>query len=364
MKRRGLAVSILLAACVPQLTGAPCRTDDNCPVNQYCDGTNCQAGPPPATRVVQLVVTAPTGILPLGSTVQASATAVLQSGAQQDVTADAAWSSTDTRVAQVSNDAGSTGVVLALATGEVNVDATLGANSGSTHLVVTDAQLMSLVVTVDRPVVAVRTDVVCTAMGFFTDGTHADLSSLATWASSQPAVVSVSATPGSVGAVVALSAGTAEVSASYQHLSSSTTVTVTDASLIGVSISPLLPWVGATTTAQLVATGLFSDGTAQPLTGSVQWTVDDPSLAYFLPSLPGELQGFAPGNTDVEAQAGSLVADAPLLVSAAAISTLEVAPQLPDTVGIGGATNFTSWGTFSDQGVLDLSTQATWNSTN
>jgi trimeric autotransporter adhesin len=364
MKSSAVAVSLLLAACVPQLSGAPCHTDNNCPVNQYCDGAYCQSGAPPATRVVQLLVSTPAGILPLGATVQAAATAVLQSGAKQDVTASATWSTSDTRVAQVSNDAGSEGSVLAVATGEVDVDATLGGNSGSAHLIVTDAQLVYLVVTVDRPVVAARTDATCTSMGFFTDGTHADLSSLASWTSNQPTVASVSSSPGNVGALLALAPGTAQISASYQQLSGSTTVTVTDATLSALSIAPLVPWVSSSATLALAATGLFSDGTAQPMTGSVQWTVDDPSLAYFLPSPPGELQGFAPGSTVVEAQAGTLGAQAPLLVSSAPLESLDLSPVLPDPIGIGGATGFSVWGTFLDEGVLDLSSQASWSASN
>ncbi len=364
MKWGAAAAGFLLAGCVPHLSGAPCRADDNCPGNQFCDGTVCQAGSPPATRVLQLLVTAPAGILPLGSTVQATATAVLQSGDHQDVTADATWSSNDTRVAQVSNDAGTEGAVLAVATGEVDVAATLSSTSGSVHLVVTNAELVSLVVTMDRPVAAAHTDVVCTAMGFFTDGTHADLSSLASWTSSQPRVASVSNAAGSVGAVVALSTGTTELGAGYQQLAGSTSLTVTDATLAGVVISPLLPWVSTSTNVALQATGLFSDGSAQPMTGSVQWTVDDPSVAFFLPSVPGEVEGSSTGTTLVEAQAGPLLAQVPLLVSAAPLVSLEVSPALPGALGIEGATAFTAWGTFFDQGVLDLTAQAPWISTN
>lgn len=364
MKAFLVAAFVLATGCIPHLSGAPCRSDDNCPGIQYCDGTTCQAGTPPPTRVVQLLVTTDAGILPLGSTVQATATAVLQSGAQQDVTDAATWSSSDNRVAQVSNnDAGTAGTVLALATGEVDVSAALGANSGSVHLVVTDAELVSLLVTVNRPVVAPRTDVVCTAMGFFTDGTHADLSSLSTWTSSQPGVASVSNSPGSIGSLVALTTGSTQLSASYQKLSGFTNLTVTSANLTGVVISPLLPWVAPGAEAALVATGLFSDGSAQPMTGSVQWTVDDPSLAFFLPSPPGEVEGFAAGSTQVEAQSGPLVAQAPLLVSGAALVGLEVSPALPDPIGLGGQTAFTAFGTFADQGVLDLSTQSFWAST-
>jgi trimeric autotransporter adhesin len=359
----GVVAGLLLPGCVPHLTGAPCHADDNCPVNQYCDGTNCQAGTPPATRVVQLLVSTPAGILPLGATVQATATAVLQSGDQEDVTTTAVWSTNDTRVAQVSNDAGTQGSVLAVATGEVDVSATLGANSGSAHLVVTNAELVSLVVTVDRPVVAARTDLTCTAMGFFTDGTHADLSSLASWSSSQPGVVSVSTSPGNIGALVALSPGTAQISATYQQFTGATGVVVTNATLTGVAISPLLPYVATGTSTALQATGLFSDGTAQPMTGSVQWTVDDPSLAFFLSSGPGVLQGFAAGTTLVAAQAGALMAQAPLLVSAAPLVGLEVAPALPDTLGVGGAATFGAWATFADEGVLDVTSQASWNAT-
>ncbi len=359
-----LAALVLWLGCVPKLTGAPCHTDTNCPVNQYCDGTNCQAGPPPPTRVLQLLVTTPVEILPLGSTVQATATAVLQSGADQDVTATASWSSSNSLVAAVSNsDAGTAGVVLAVATGEANVTATLGSNSGSAHVVVTDAQLVSLVVTVDRPVVAPLSDVTCTATGFFTDGTHADLSTVASWTSSQPTVVSVSTSPGSVGALVALATGTAQLSASYQQFTGATNLTVTDATLLALTISPLLPYVTPGTNAPLEATGLFSDGTAQPVTDNVQWTVDDPSLAFFLSSVPGEVEGFSPGSTEVEAQAGVVVAQAPLLVSAAPLATLEVAPALPDPLGVLGTKAFTTWGTFADEGVLGLTTQASWNST-
>ncbi len=361
MKWAGLAAGFLVAGCVPHLTGAPCRDDTNCPANQYCDGTHCQTGQPPPTRVLQVLVTTPAGILPLGSTVQATATAVLQSGTRQDVTMDAGWSSSNNLVAQVSNDAGTQGTVLALATGEVDVTATLGANAGSAHLVVTNAELVSLVVTVDRPVVAPRTDVTATATGFFTDGTHADFTSLASWNSTQPGVVSVS----TVGALVALSPGTTQLQASYQLHAGSAGVTVTDATLQQLAISPLLPYVTSTTSTVLQATGLFSDGTAQPMTGTVTWSVDDPSLAYFLSAIPGELLGSMPGLTTVDAlaPASPVAAQVPLVVSAAALASLEVSPVLPDPLGVLGVADFTSWGTFTDEGVLELTTQASWNST-
>ena len=339
MKGAGLLAGFLVAGCVPHLTGAPCRADSNCPGNQYCDGVHCQAGPPPPTRVLQVLVTTPVDILPLGATVQATATAILQSDAGQDVTAAAGWSSSNNLVAQVSNDAdaGTQGLVVAIATGEVQITATLGTISGSTHLVVTDAALASLVVTIDRPVVAPRSDVAATATGFFTDGSHADLTSLASWHSTQPAVVSVSNTPPSVGALVALSTGSAQLQAVYQQHAGAATVTVTDATLQQLAITPLLPYVTPSTNASLQATGLFSDGTAQPMTGSVQWAVDDPSLAFFLSSAPGLLEGVAPGVTLVDVQAGTVVAEAPLLVSSASLAGLEVSPALPDPLGTLGA---------------------------
>jgi len=362
MKWAGLAAGFLLVGCVPHLTGAPCHADNNCPANQYCDGAHCQAGPPPPTRVTQLLVTTPAGILPLGSTVQATATAVLQSGDHQDVTATATWTSSNDLVAQVSNAAGAQGTVQAVATGEVDVTATLGVNAGVAHLVVTNAELASLVVTIDRPVVAPRTDVAATATGFFTDGTHADLSSVASWSSTQPAVVSVSTSPGSVGALVALATGTAQLQASYQQHTAAASVTVTDATLQRLGISPLLPYVTPATSTMLQATGLFSDGTAQPMTGSVQWTMDDPSFAFFLSAVPGEIVGYSPGQTTLEAQAGPVLAQVPLLVSAAPLASLEVSPVLPDPLGIYGTASFTAWGTFADTGVVELTTQASWNS--
>jgi hypothetical protein len=322
---------------------------------------SCHPGPPPPTRVLKIVVTTPAGIVPLGAMVQATATASLQSEDTEDVTTIVSWTSMDERVVKVSNDPGSQGAVLAMGTGEADVTATLGSVTGTVHLVVTNAELVSLVVTMDRPVVAPRTDVACSAVGFFTDGSHADLSSLVAWTSSEPSVVSVSAAPGNVGALTVLGPGTARLHASYQKLSGYSDLSVTSAVLAGLVISPLTPYVSVGTRAGLRATGLFSDGTAQPVTGSVQWTVLDPSLAFFSSPPPGIVEGFAAGSTSAQAQAGPLTATAPLTVSDAPLVALEVAPALPDTLGIGGAASFTAWSTFGDQGVLDLSGQATWS---
>jgi len=357
------AAALLLAGCVPNLTGAPCRTDDNCPTHQYCDAEagKCAGGPPPPTRVVGLSVSIPAGIVALGATIEATATATLQSGAMEDVTASALWSTTDQRVAQVSNSAGSQGEVLSVGTGEVEVVALLGSRTASVHLVVTNAELVSLVVVPNRPVVAARTDVACTATGFFTDGTHADLSTLVTWSSSQPQVVAVSGAAGS-GVVTPLAPGTARIGAAYQKLTASTDLTVTGATLGGLSIAPLSPTVPVGALRALEATGLFSDGTAQPVTANVQWTVDDPSLAFFPSTASGAVEGFAAGVTMVQAQAGSLMASVPLVVSDAPLATLEVVPALPDPIGVGGALAFGAWGTFADLDVLELTGQAAWSS--
>ena len=54
---------------------------------------------------------------------------------------------------------------------------------------------------------------------------------------------------------------------------------------------------------------MFSDGTAQTMTRSVQWAVDDQSLGYF--GTPGVVTLLAPGSTTVRAVAGSVAGAGP-----------------------------------------------------
>ena len=363
---------LLLAGCKLDLTGATCNTNENCPVRQYCAvplGSrqgSCQTGP----RVnAMLALSADPSILPAGGSTQAIATLTSSGGPPVPdgglVTELVTWgvdpSSTD--VISVSNAPGTRGVVQALKPGQGMLLGTMVFAGqqlpGTATIVVSNAALQRVLVVADRVQYAAGTAGSATATGFFSDGSHADLTSLVKWSSSAPSVMSVSTSSGSWGRLGAQSPGQSTIQASYLEITGSTSLTVSGATLGGLSISPLLAQGVEGTDLAVEATGLFSDGSAQPMTRSVQWSVDDQTVGYF--SSPGTVTLLAPGSTTLRALAANLQAQAALDVAPVAPAQLEISPALPDALQLGGSSRLSAWLTHRDGTVVR--DDPTWSST-
>jgi uncharacterized protein YjdB len=90
----------------------------------------CGSSPTSSTVVYTVAVSGTTPIV--GSSAQFVAMATLSSGATQDITSTAAWSSSNTAVATVS----SAGVVTALSSGSVTISATYSGVAGNDPITV------------------------------------------------------------------------------------------------------------------------------------------------------------------------------------------------------------------------------------
>ena len=252
------------------------------------------------------------------------------------------------------NSAGTRGLVKALRPGQGLLVGTIAFAGqllqGTATIVVSNAALQRLVVVADRVQYAAGTAGSTTTTGFFSDGSHADLTSLVKWSSSAPSVIAVSTTSGSWGRLSAQAPGQATIEASYLELTGSTSVNVSDATLAGLSISPLQPRGVEGTDLPVEATGLFSDGSAQAMTRSVQWSVDDQSIGYF--GSPGTVTLLTAGSTTVRAGAASLQAQADLDVGPVAPAQLEISPALPDALQLGASSRLSAWLTHRDGTVV------------
>ncbi|HUM09878.1 MAG TPA: Ig-like domain-containing protein [Myxococcaceae bacterium] len=350
---------VLLAACELDLTGATCNTDENCPVRQFCAVPSgerqgsCQSG----ERVSAiLALGADPSILPAGGSTQAIATLSVQSGPPVPdgglVTDLVDWSvdPVSEGIISVGNTPGVRGLVQALRPGQGLVLGTMTFSGkqlqASTTVVVSNAALQRLVVVPDRPQYAAGTSGGAAATGFFSDGSHADLTSLVKWTSSAPSVVAVSGASGSWGRLTAATPGWAAIQADYLNVTGSTGVTVSSATLVGLSLSPPTPRGVQGIDLALEATGLFSDGSAQPMTRSVGWSVDDQSVGYF--SAPGVVTLLTPGTTTVRAVASVYQASTALDVAPPAPAQLEISPALPDALQLNGTSRLLAWTTHQD----------------
>ncbi len=298
-----------------------------------------------------------------GQTQQFTATGLYTDNSTEDLTAQATWASSDTAVATVSNAAGSNGLATAVALGTPTVYATSGGVTGETTLTVTDATLVSIEVSPAAPSIANGQTQQFTATGLYTDNSTEDLTAQVTWASSDSAVATVSNAAGSNGLATTAGLGSTTVSASSGGVSGETTLTVTDATLVSIEVSPAAPSIANGLTQQFTATGLYTDNSTPDLTTQVTWASSDSAVAT-VSNAPGS-NGLATtagvGITTVSAASGGVSGETTLTVTDAILVSIEVSPTAP-SIENGLTQQFTATGHYTDNSTQDLTTQVTWAS--
>ncbi|HEY8310573.1 MAG TPA: Ig-like domain-containing protein, partial [Gemmatimonadaceae bacterium] len=190
------------------------------------------------------------------------------------------WSSDNTAVATVDP---STGLVTAVAAGTANIIATSETKTGSAAVTVTDP-VTSVTVSPTAPSVTVGQTQQMTATTTDINGQPLSGRSV-TWASDNSAVASVDP---STGVVTAVAAGTANITATSEGVTSSpAVVTVTNVAVATVEVTPANPSIsaGISETVTLTATPRDGGGNALSMSGrTLTWASDTPSVATVDPS--------------------------------------------------------------------------------
>ena len=313
--------------------------------------------------LVSIEVSPATPSIANGLTQQFTATGLYTDNSTQDLTTQVTWASSNGAVATVSNAAGSNGLATAAGAGSTTVSATSGGVTGDTTLTVTDATLVSIEVSPQPQQAADGTTQQFTATGLYTDNSTQDLTTQVTWASSDDAVATVSNAAGSNGLATAAGVGSTTVSATSGGVTGDTTLTVTDATLVSIEVSPATPSIANGLTQQFTATGLYTDNSTQDLTTQVTWASSDGAVATV--SNAAGSNGLATaagvGSTTVSATSGGVTGDTTLTVTDATLVSIEVSPATP-SIANGLTQQFTATGLYTDNSTQDLTTQVTWAS--
>jgi len=189
--------------------------------------------------------------------------------------------------------------------------------------------------------------------GTYSDNSIHDVTSSATWTSSNTAAATI--TPAALATGVA--PGSTTIGAALEGQNGSTTLNV-GPSLVSIQANPPTPTISYQTTQAFSATGIYSDNSQQTITSSVTWSAD-PTVATVAPN--GIATPVAPGQTAITAAVGSINGSALLTVTSATLTSITVNPPNP-TIAAGTSQQFSALGTFSDGSQQDLSTQVTWSS--
>jgi hypothetical protein len=284
-----------------------------------------------------------------GSTRQFAATGLYTDNSTQDLTTQVTWTSSDEAVAMVSNSAGSNGLATTAATGSTTVSATSGAVTGETTLTVSAATLVSIEVSPVNASISNGSTQQFTATGLYTDNSTQDVAAQVTWASSDGAVATVSNAAGSNGLATTAGVGSTTVSASGGGVTGETTLTVTDATLVSIEVSPVNASISNGSTQQYTATGLYTDNSTQDVTAQVTWASSDHAVAMVsnATGTKGLAAAAALGSTTVSATSGDVTGEATLTVTAAALVSIEVSPAAP-SIPNGSTQQYTATGVYTE----------------
>lgn len=290
------------------------------------------------------------------------ATGVYSDGSTHDLTASVTWSSSAPACASISNATGSTGLASTASAGSSTIMASYEGRSGSTSLSVTAATLVSIGVT-PPPNTPAGLTFQFTATGVFTDQSTHDVTAMAVWSSSTPAVATVSNATGFNGRSTAVTPGSTTITATVGAISGTAPLTVTAATVVSLAITPAAISIPNGSTERFAAMGTYTDGTVQPLTTAVTWSSASPNVATQSNAAGsnGVATSVGQGSTTITAALGSLSASATLTVSAAALASIGVTP-IGASIARGTAQQFTATGIYTDNSLQDLTTSVSWNS--
>ncbi|NOJ61283.1 Ig-like domain-containing protein [Arthrobacter sp. 260] len=169
----------------------------------------------------------------------------------------------------------------------------------------------SLIIEPTEARVALGGTVLFTASAMLADGASRSIEGL-TWESLDPGIATIDGT----GLATAVSPGTASISGSAAGQQAQATLTVlpADVAVVSMIVNPTSQTVDPGVSVQYVAVAQFSDGSAQEITGAVQWGSTDPSIASVTES--GLATAIAPGEVLMTADWNGLQGSAPLTVLA------------------------------------------------
>ena len=192
-----------------------------------CGGGGGGGGSPATKTLVSLALSPINPSISKGAVQQFTATGTYSDNSTQDVTISAAWTSSITSVATISNAAGVNGRATSVAAGTTTITAAIGGVSASTILTVTPATLLSLAVSPTNPSISLGSPQQFTVTGTYSDNSTQDVTISATWTSSAASVASISNTAGANGRATSVAVGTTTITAALGGVSASTTLTVT-----------------------------------------------------------------------------------------------------------------------------------------
>jgi hypothetical protein len=292
-----------------------------------------------------------------------TATGVYSNGTMVNLTTQVTWTTGNAAIAAISNTAGAQGQLLARANGTTTVTATLAGVTGTTNVSVIGRVVASLAIAPIAASARLGTNAPrFIATEIFSDGTQQNVSNQATWTSSMPAVATVNTT-NNRGQSTLVAVGSTTITATFMGLTASTTLTVTNAVITSISVTPISPVVQVGTVTPFTATAIYSDGTTQNVTAGATWVSSAPDVLAVTTvgggGGRGRGTGITAGTATVTATFMGISGSTTVTVTSAVLVQLAVGPA-GLTLAVGARRQFTATAIYSDGSSRDVTAMSVW----
>lgn len=205
-----------------------------------------------------------------GANLSFAVTGTFSDGTTQDLTNGSVLSSNVTSVATLKS-----GVATGQGLGQATITANVAGVKGTTPLSVASAKQIAITTTSSSAQIAQDTSVQLAVQGSINGGTAQDVSTIVNWTSSSPSIATVG---WQTGIVTALTLGQTTITATLGSAIATVQVTVTNATLTSIAVSPSDASIALGTSQQFAAQGTFSDGSTEMLVGA-NWSSSVPGIA-------------------------------------------------------------------------------------
>jgi uncharacterized protein YjdB len=308
----------------------------------------------PQVVLVSIAVTPANPNIILGTLNQFTAIGTYSDGSTQDITASVTWSSSNAGIAAINGS----GTAAAFALGSASLSATLDSITGSTSVNVQAPTLISISVMPADGTIAATTTVQFHALGSYTDGSVQNLTHQVTWASSNTGVAQILTNGDAKGQA----AGSSTITATLGSISGSTTLNVTNATIVSITVMPPSATIAVGTTLGFGAVGRFSDGSFQNISNDATFTSDNLAVAT-IDNNTNIATGVSPGTANISAAFNGVTGSTPIIVTSATISSISVTPSTAE-VAPNTFVDLTATATLSDGTTQVITNDVTWSSSN
>lgn len=279
------------------------------------------------------------------------ATGLYADGVVRDLTSVGSWSSDDPGVVALDGSAATAG-----AAGSTVARFAFGPTGGSLGLTVKNGTLSSLTISPGDLSLPAGISKAFRVTGTFSDGSVQDLTSTAAWSSSDVLVASVDSS-GAKGRVTANTAGSATITAQVGPVGAGRAVTVTNATIADLDLSPAFVNGGLGIERPLKATATDTDGAAWDVTDVVTWSSTAADKASVTSS--GWLRLNAAGTATIGAALGSLNETMPVQVLSKTVTSIAI-ENAGDPLPAMAQRRLKAVATYSDLSSEDVTEQAAW----